>query len=227
MNFSPWTKYHIDFYPFDRIIIDKSWFITRVIPSGETEPTTVYGIQMMLRVDLISGMGFLEVQNVYTGDPGQNPVYVRTTAQVAVDVALAQESSNVVSSAMQASTGIIGGIVNALTGNVFMGISQGVSGIYNAAESLAPQIQTSNVNGGMTGYDQPVVLSACCIIPVDEKPDINGRPLCAWRLLGSYIAGTDPDPVFVQCANVQMSTILHQSERDQVIAELERGVYLE
>lgn len=224
MNFAPWTKVHLDFYPFDRIIIDPEWMIGFNQATGPDDPS--YYVYMMLYVDLISGMGYLDVTP--GGDyPLQDALYVRTTAQIGVDIALAQETNNIVSSGMNLVGGTMGGLATALAGGLFTGISQAVSGIQNALENALPQIQVNNVNGGMGGYERPVILSACFILPVEDNNTINGRPLCKWKHIGEYVNGQNPDPVFIQCANVQLSNIPHKEERDYCVAALETGVYLE
>lgn len=222
MNHEPWTKYSLDIYPFERVVINPGQAL-----ATETETGAIYSVEYYVQCDLITGEGVLVVREAGDTEAKQYEIY-RGYAQIGVDIQIAQITSNVLQGISTGTQTVLSGIAGFLTGGVAGAIAGAASGIADTIQSVAPVVQTSGTNGNMVCYQlfYPK-LSAVFILPVDDNNTINGRPLCKTVLLGTYVQGSDPDPVYVQCANVQFSSALHKEDRDFIISSLENGVYLE
>lgn len=222
MNHEPWTKYSLDIYPFERVMINPGLAL-----ATETETGALYSIEYYVQCDLITGEGVLVVREAGDTEQKQYEIY-RGYAQIGVDIQIAQLTSNILQGVSSGVQAVGSGILGFLTGGIAGAITGAASGIADTIQSVAPVIQTAGSNGNMVCFQlfYPK-LSAAFILPVDDNNITNGRPLCKNRLLGSYISGSDPDPVYVQCANVQFPSAIHKEDRDYIIAALENGVYLE
>lgn len=222
MNHEPWTKYSLDIYPFERVVINPGQAL-----ATETETGAIYSVEYYVQCDLITGEGILVVREAGDTEAKQYEIY-RGYSQIGVDIQIAQITSNVLQGISTGTQTVLSGIAGFLTGGIAGAIAGAASGIADTIQSVAPVVQTSGTNGNMVCYQlfYPK-LSAVFILPVDDNNTANGRPLCKSVLLGTYVQGSDPDPVYVQCANVQFSSALHKEDRDFIISSLENGVYLE
>ena len=92
--------------------------------------------------------------------------------------------------------------------------------IGNAASAFVPQLQSSGINGGLSGLDTDITLTHYFSILVDEDLENHGRPLCKLRTLGAL-----PGYQLIQEGDVVMGGT--DSERAAVKALLEGGYYFE
>lgn len=201
VNCSPYTLAHLAFPPFGVIELD-----TSVI-------CNVNSITINLKVDGITGRGFLEVRS-------HSQVLNRLEAQIGVPIQLAQVKSDYLGAAVGAVGGVAGAVGSFLSGNVAGGIAGLASGVGNAIESLVPRAQSMGSGGAFSHLLGSFELGFQFFRPVDDDNAHNGRPLCAIRqvsALGGYMLVQDGD---VPIAGTQ-------GEGDAVKAFLESGFYYE
>lgn len=205
LNAPPFTRKFVRYLPFGTFEIDPQFF-----PSNT--PVILY-----LSVDIITGVGVLRVAKD-AGDDWRS--YQTIQAQVGVPVQLSQIgynynaiSNGVTSLASGAAAGaFMAGGIGAMIGAAAM--------IGNAASAFVPQLQSSGINGGLSGLDTDITLTHYFSILVDEDRENHGRPLCKLRTLGTL-----PGYQLIQEGDVVMSGT--DSERAAVKALLEGGYYFE
>lgn len=174
---SPYSRYQVFIPPFGCIDLDSSVLVND------------YFINCILRIDPITGVGYLEIVGNDTAH-----VYAALTAQVGAQVQIAQISSDVLGAAtslVNAGTDIASGI---MTGNIPGAIKGGVNGIADSIRAAMPTVSTSGGNGGIAGVGQVWKFTHFTNSLVNEDKDLNGRPLCKTRTpaaLGGYIVARD------------------------------------
>lgn len=201
VNAKPYTLAHLCFPPFGVIELDS------------TVICDVNNITLNLKVDGITGRGFLEVI-------AHNQVLNRLEAQIGVPIQLAQISSDYIGAVSSIAGGVAGAVGSVMSGNIAGAIAGGVGAIGNAINSLAPRAQTMGSGGAFSHLLGEFEVDFQFFRPVDDDNEHNGRPLCAKRqvsVLGGYMLVQDGD----------VSIAGTQGEGDAVKAFLESGFYYE
>lgn len=201
LNVSPYTMAHLAFPPFGVFDLD-----TTII-------SNVNSLTLNLKVDGITGRGFLEIK-------AHNQVLNRLEAQIGVPIQLSQVKSDYVGAVTSLASGAAGSIGKFVSGDIAGAISGGIGAIGNAFESLIPKAQTIGSGGAFSHLLGDFELGFQFFRPVDDDNEHNGRPLCAKRqvsVLGGYM--------LVQDGDVPIAGTV--GEGDAVKAFLESGFYYE
>lgn len=204
VNVSPHTLAHLSFPPFGVIELD-----TTVI-------SNINNLSINLKVDGITGRGFLEVK-------AHSQVLNRLEAQVGVPIQLAQVKSDYVGAISSIASGISGAVSGILSGGpagIAGAISGGIGAIGNAVNALAPRAQTVGSGGAFSHLLGTFELGFQFFRPVDDDLTHNGRPLCEKRTISSV-----GDYMLVQDGDVAIDGT--RTEGEQIRAYLEGGFYYE
>lgn len=204
VNVSPHTIAHLSFPPFGVIELD-----TTVI-------SNINNLSINLKVDGITGRGFLEVK-------AHNQVLNRLEAQIGVPIQLAQVKSDYVGAISSIANGISGAISGALTGGpagIAGAISGGIGAIGNAVNAIAPRAQTVGSGGAFSHLLGTFELGFQFFRPVNDDLTQNGRPLCEKRTINT-LSGY----MLIQDGDVAIAGTREEAER--VRSYLEGGFYYE
>lgn len=201
VNCSPYTLAHLAFPPFGVIELD-----TSVI-------CNVNSITLNLKVDGITGLGFLEVRS-------HSQVLNRLEAQIGVPIQLAQVKSDYLGAAVGAVGGIAGAVGSFLTGNVAGGIAGLASGVGNAIDSLVPRAQSMGSGGAFSHLLGSFELGFQFFRPVEDDNTHHGRPLCKVRQPKNI-------PGFLLIQDGDIGTVGFEWENEQIKTLLEAGFYYE
>lgn len=213
LNSAPFTRKFVRFLPFGTFELDPQFF-----PSNATPV-------FYLSIDIISGAGVLRVAKEL-GD-GSWVSYQTLQAQVGVPVQLSQVSptfANVSNGVGAVTGGIASGVgMGAFAGAGGMiagGVIGAISAIGSALTAFVPALQSTGINGGLSGLAMDITITHYFSILADEDRANHGRPLCKLRVLGTL-----PGYQQVQEGDVDMAGM--DSERAAVKALLEGGYYFE
>ena len=196
VNVKPYTLAHLCFPPFGVIELDS------------TVICNVNNITLNLKVDGITGRGFLEVI-------AHNQVLNRLEAQIGVPIQLAQISSDYIGAA----TSIASGISSFATQGIG-GIASAISGVGNAINSLAPRAQTMGSGGAFSHLLGEFEVDFQFFRPVDDDNTHHGRPLCKIRQPKNV-------PGFLLIQDGDVGTVGFEWENEQIKTLLESGFYYE
>ena len=132
--------------------------------------STYTGINAVMRIDLISGIGICRVVGT-SPDISKPQVITQVSCQFGVPVQISDLNMNV--------GGVASGVVQMVSGAIsgdFLGIT---SGIGNALTNNIPNIDASKgVNGSVVGLSYYPTCVTVCYEIVDEDNSDNGRPYC-------------------------------------------------
>lgn len=213
LNSAPFTRKFVRFLPFGTFELDPQFF-----PSNATPV-------FYLSVDIVSGAGVLRVAKEL-GD-GSWASYSTIQAQVGVPVQLSQVSPSFanVSNGMGAIMGgaASGGLMGAFAGPggvIAGGVIGALGAVGSALTSFIPALQSTGINGGLSGLAMDITITHYFSILVEEDRENHGRPLCKLRTLGAL-----PGYQLIQEGDVEMSGT--DSERAAVKALLEGGYFFE
>lgn len=208
---SPFATYYLYAMPWGIIEIDGT-------------AITDAGIRTTIEVDLATGLAVLSVNTLGT-DPAQ--LIVTQTANVGVQMQLAQITTDYAGLAKDSGGGLIKSLINGIGGNLVAGLDsffRGESGgnIASAAQAGSATVKTSGSTGGMTAVCKGAahILYAKYLTPVDEDKNLWGRPLCQNRLISSI-------PGYIQCANGEVAISGTALESETVRGYLEGGFLYE
>ena len=201
VNSTPYTLAHLSFPPFGVIEID-----TSVI-------CDVSSISLNLKVDGITGRGFLEVL-------AHGQVLNRLEAQIGVPIQLAQISSDYLGAASSIAGGVSSSIGSFVSGNIGGGIASALSGLGNAVEALAQRAQTIGSGGAFSHLLGSFELGFQFFRPVADDNTHHGRPLCQNRQINT-LSG------FMLIQDGDIGTVGFVEENQEIKTLLESGFYYE
>lgn len=194
LNGSPYTRHMVHLGVWGSFPLDATYFVE----SGNCA--------ININIDLYTGVGVL----IMTAPSGYT--INKLTAQCGVPLQISQVTQNLV----QTSMGVLGMIGSAVSGNL-MGFA---SGIANAIESLAPQVQTQGAQGSNVGWTiAPYVVSTFYPL-VEEDNTHNGRPLMQRKTISS-LSG------YIKVENPDVDIVGTVYEKDQIMGYMTGGFYYE
>lgn len=205
LNAPPYTRKFVRFLPFGTFEVDPQFF-----PSNTT-------IILYTSVDVITGVGVLRVAKE-AGEDWRS--YQTIQAQVGVPIQLSQISNNFQAITSGITSLASGAAAGALLGGGIGAAVGAFASIGNAASAFVPQLQSSGINGGLSGLDTDITLTHYFSIIADEDLINNGRPLCKFVQLGS-LSG------FTVCESGELNIECMDKEREQIAAYLTEGFYIE
>ena len=100
------------------------------------------------------------------------------------------------------------------------GVIGAIGAIGSALSAFVPALQSTGINGGLSGLAMDITITHYFSILVDEDRENHGRPLCKLRTLGTL-----PGYQLIQEGDVVMDGT--DTERAAVKALLEGGYYFE
>lgn len=197
MNRPPFAHYTLFIPPFG------------VVPFEIVGASEAYA-NFTITVDLLTSAAELQV---ITGDGKQTVL----TANVGVDVPLAQMNDTALERYGNMATQLVGGAVAATTGDVvgLFGVTASTIGQTFSAWDNAIPIGT--MGGNMNAY-RDAYLQAMYLDVADENVNNNGRPLCALKTIEDI-------PGFIQCGNGYTRISGTAEEYDQVNKLMKEGFY--
>ena len=194
LNGSPYTRRLVHLYVWGSFPLDATYYV-----DSQT-------FAVNIKVDVFTGVGVLQVT-----DPEGYTIH-KASAQCGVPLQISQVTQNLI----QTSMGVLGMVGSAVSGNL-MGFA---SGIVDAVNSLAPQVQTEGAQGSTVGWEiAPYIVSTFYPL-VEEDNTHNGRPLMQRKTintLSGYIKVENPDVDIV-------GTVY---EKDQIVNYMIGGFYYE
>ena len=214
LNYSPYTRLLMSVQPFGSFPLDTSF----------CEIGSYLHCPVIL--DPISGKATMRVM-LYPDSThvGTGAVVYETSAMMGVPIQLAQMSpdflgafSNMIQAGVAIGSAVYGG--GALAGD--MAAIMQIPTIGNAIDHLMPQPITQGVNGSFlerTALLSPT-LTAQHFIVVDDDNTECGRPLCSPVLL-STLTG------YVKCGEATVDYPCFSSEKEIILNNLHRGMFLE
>lgn len=175
---APFSSYTLIIPPFGEIELDAQIVaqqLNRFAPQ-----ISAANVEFTIRVDLISGNGYLECW------VGEYMLAFRE-GKFGVPTQLGQITQNVGG----AITGIASGVASIVSGNPIVGA---VGGIYSGLDSAMPRVQTSGLNAGITLFYYGAYVTAKYNPPVSDDLEENGKPLCQTKQI-STLSG------YIKCMN--------------------------
>lgn len=164
---------------------------------------------IVLRVDLITGFGFIQVNGVGTG---ANYQIMQIESQVGVPIELASLRNDKI--------GLVTSVAGTALDLVTLDFVGAANGIANAANSLIPKVNSIGSNGSIGIYNTVPRLVTEFVTPVDDSLEHRGRPLCKEKVINTipgFIIVSDPD--------VSLPATLEENQR--VKNYLSGGFYFE
>ena len=175
---SPFSSYTMVIPPFGEIELDAKLVASEIAQGAPYSYET--SVEFTVRVDLISGNGYLEA---WLG----NHMVAFREGKFGVPTQLGQITQNVGG----AITGVVGGLASVATGNAFVGA---VGGIMSGLDSATPRAQTTGLNAGITLFYYGAYVTSKYNPPVSDDLEENGKPLCKTKQISSI-------PGFIKCMN--------------------------
>lgn len=194
LNGSPYTRRLVHLYVWGSFPLDATYYVDRQT------------FAVNIKVDVFTGVGVLQVT-----DPEGYTIH-KATAQCGVPLQISQVTQNLVQTAM----GVIGMVGSAVSGNL-MGFA---SGIVNAIDSLAPQVQTEGAQGSNVGWVLAPYIVSTFYPLVEEDNTHNGRPLMQRKTISS-LSG------YIKVENPDVDIVGTVYEKDQIMAYMTGGFYYE
>lgn len=154
LNLAPHTKYQLQFWPYGQFPLDT------------TECYNFDSLQLAQTIDLIDGRGFLQVSGYGDGVATHFSGYL---AQIGVPIALAQATTNIVSSLVSGAINTVGKVASGDIIGAGRGIVDGV------LDAVVPSSQIIGTNGGFNTYNLNIILTAEFFHPAPENPGIFGN----------------------------------------------------
>ena len=201
VNSKPYTVAHLSFPPFGIIEVD-----TSVI-------CNVSSITLNLKVDGITGRGFLEVRS-------HSQVLNRLEAQIGVPIQLSQISSDYIGAAVSIAGGVGNVVGSVARGDVTGALTGALSGIGNAIEALAPRAQSMGSGGAFAHLLGSFELGFQFFRPVEDDNTHYGRPLCKVRQPKNI-------PGYMLIQEGDIGTVGFEAENELIKTMLETGFYYE
>lgn len=208
LNLSPYTKRTLLIQPWGELPLD----------------TTVFAdgcVNVEVAVDPVTGIGKLRVLD------SQNVVYTERTAQVGVEIQLAQIARNYVEIATT-TMAAVGNQIAAVQFNkahsvgfsTASPITAFATGIQDVVDSCLPEMLTSGGNGSTISYTRPPSLITKFYEIADEDLADLGRPLCKPKVINT-LSG------YILCSNTDLSISGSEHELQEILDFMNTGFFYE
>lgn len=207
---APYSQYRLYAPPFGEFTLDAQQIASSVV---QFDSALSSALTIIINVDLISGMGQLEVLCT-------SGVLVRASAMVGVNIAIAQINSNgwgQVRNIAETSGGVLGSL---FSGNIGGAISSAATGILNGIELSIPHSQEKGSNGSIGEYQRDFFLECVYSDLADDALEDKGRPLCKEVVLSTLAGG------YVQTVGAHVDIAAYLDEVEQINTLLDGGIYL-
>lgn len=195
---------YLNYSPYTELYMNISPFGTIVIDTHYVAKSNI--IQCVIYVDLLGGNAKIELYNE------QGICFDMKESMLACDIPLSQVTKDYIGMA-SAATGFIGSV---LTGN----IGGAISGISNGIASMTPKVSSATSGGSLAHLHGNKQLIGKFEMLADENIEQNGRP-CMQKATLKNLTG------FCQVQNGDIAITGTQTERAEIKALLESGVYIE
>ena len=212
---SPYSSYSLFFPPFGLIELDSN-----ILVSNYDDETVGYPVLCVGKVvvDLITGMGFLQVESY-------SNVIAYREAQVGIPTQLGQSTQDILGG-VQNLIGGIGNIASGVVGTILGGggisqITSGLNGIIDAGRSVIPSASTSGHNGGLGAIQYKPYLQIVRRKVVERNSVENGYPLCKTKII-STLSGY----IKTMNANITLAGATDE-EQEKVRAFMNGGFFYE
>lgn len=195
---------YLNYSPYTELYLNISPFGTIVIDTHYVAKSNI--VQCVIYVDLIGGNAKIELYNE------QGICFDMKETMLACDIPLSQVTKDYMG-LVSAGTGFIGSL---LSGN----IGGAISGISNGINSMIPKVSSATSGGSLAHLHGNKNLVGKFEMLADENIEQNGRP-CMQKAVLKNLTG------FCQVQNGDIAISGTQTERAEVKALLESGIYLE
>lgn len=195
---------YLNYSPYTELYLNISPFGTIVIDTHYVAKSNI--VQCVIYVDLIGGNAKIELYNE------QGICFDMKETMLACDIPLSQVTKDYMG-LVSAGTGFIGSL---LSGN----IGGAISGISNGINSMIPKVSSATSGGSLAHLHGNKNLVGKFEMLADENIEQNGRP-CMQKAVLKNLTG------FCQVQNGDIAITGTQTERMEIKALLESGVYLE
>ena len=195
---------YLNYSPYTELYLNISPFGTIVIDTHYVAKSNI--VQCVIYVDLIGGNAKIELYNE------QGICFDMKETMLACDIPLSQVTKDYMG-LVSAGTGFIGSL---LSGN----IGGAISGISNGINSMIPKVSSSTSGGSLAHLHGNKNLVGKFEMLADENIEQNGRP-CMQKAVLKNLTG------FCQVQNGDIAISGTQTERAEVKALLESGIYIE
>lgn len=172
-----------------------------------------------LYTDVNTGVGLLRIYGIHSD--GSQSIITDLTAQVGVDIALAQTGITIGSFVQSA----VGGIASAVTGSALGpvgAVAGSVSGVANAAGNLALSENSKNTNGVRSYVDFDPIAKLICFYYdcyIDGIAEV-GKPLFEYVTINTI-------PGYIKCLNASINIEGHFEESVEINNYLNGGFFYE
>jgi hypothetical protein len=195
---------YLNYSPYTELYLNISPFGTIVIDTHYVAKSNI--VQCVIYVDLIGGNAKIELYNE------QGICFDMKESMLACDIPLSQVTKDYMG-LVSAGTGFIGSL---LSGN----IGGAISGISNGINSMIPKVSSATSGGSLAHLHGNKNLVGKFEMLADENIEQNGRP-CMQKAILKNLTG------FCQVQNGDIAISGTQTERAEVKALLESGIYIE
>lgn len=195
---------YLNYSPYTELYLNISPFGTIVIDTHYVAKSNI--VQCIIYVDLIGGNAKIELYNE------QGICFDMKETMLACDIPLSQVTKDYMG-LVSAGTGFIGSL---LSGN----IGGAISGISNGINSMMPKVSSATSGGSLAHLHGNKNLVGKFEMLADENIEQNGRP-CMQKAVLKNLTG------FCQVQNGDIAISGTQTERAEVKALLESGIYIE
>lgn len=195
---------YLNYSPYTELYLNISPFGTIVIDTHYVAKSNI--VQCVIYVDLIGGNAKIELYNE------QGICFDMKETMLACDIPLSQVTKDYMG-LVSAGTGFIGSL---LSGN----IGGAISGISNGINSMIPKVSSATSGGSLAHLHGNKNLVGKFEMLADENIEQNGRP-CMQKAVLKNLTG------FCQVQNGDIAISGTQTERAEVKALLESGIYIE
>lgn len=208
LNLSPYTRRTLLIQPWGEIPLDTTIFSDGLV-------------KIDVNIDPVSGIGKLTILD------SQNTIYTERTAQIGVEIQLAQIARNYVDIATTA-LGAIGTQIAAVqfAGAHSVGFSTAspvtalATGISDVVNSCIPDLLTSGSNGSTVSYTSLPRLVSRFYEIADEDISNLGRPLCKPKKINT-LSG------YVLCSNADLAAPCSENELEEILNFMNTGFFYE
>lgn len=194
---APYTSYTLVFPPFGEITLD-----AQVIAEKLNEALPVsdsVNLEYAIRVDLISGNGYLEL---WCGD------YMMTFCEgkIGVPTQLGQITQNI-GGALQSGAEAVASYGS---GNAALAVVGTLGGIISGTQNYLPRATTKGLNAGITVFHYGAYVTSKYNPPVPQSNEENGQPLCQTKVISTlpgYVKTMNCDIVITGATDTEQEKV--------------------
>lgn len=216
MNFPPYSKYIMHFEPFGTIELNGS------LCGEKLRNEKNYTIRFRGDIDLITGQCYLyTVEWNFTTQEYDNTYILELNAQIGVPVQLGQITSDTGQGAIQAIKAVQDTVGSVSYSGITAGIVSSLSGVYDALQTVAPNLTTIGHQSGLAAFNNKPYLISIGYLQVSRDPEERGYPVCAMARIGD-LSG------FIMTANCDIEIYKATlNEQKEIKAFMDGGFFYE